>query len=198
MDRIRAVLFDHRRPLAAAFAALAVLAGLQAVQPEDPGVPVVVAARDLDSGHVLAGEDLTIASMPRAARPTHLLTAASARGRRVAGPVRAGEPITDRRVIEPRDLSGYGAGAVLTMVRLDDPAVLAGLRVGDRVDVVAAAVDSGVAAQVVAPGAVIALVPPADDRSGDAATVGVITGRPAALDLASAALDARLSVLVSS
>lgn len=197
MDRIRAALFDHRRPLAAAFAALAVLAGLQALQSDDPGAPVVVAARDLDSGHVLAADDLRVVSVPQAARPSHALGRSEARGRRVAGPIRAGEPITDRQVIQPRDLSGYGTDAVLTMVRLDDPSVLAGLRVGDRVTVVATAVDA-VDAHVVAEDAVIALLPKIDDNSADAAAVGIITGRTEALDLAAAALDARLSVLVTS
>ncbi len=198
MDRIRAALFDHRRPLAAAFAALAVLAAVQSVRPDDTGVPVVVAARDLDSDHVLAATDLTIVSLPRAAAPSHVLGPDAARGRRVAGPVREGEPITDRRVIEPRALSGYGADAVLTMVRLDDPAVLAGVRVGDRVDVVSTTVDAEVAARVVAADAVIALVPERDERSGDSAALGVITSRKDALELAAAALDARLGVLVTS
>ncbi len=118
-------------------------------------------------------------------------------GRRVAGPIRAGEPITDRQVIEPRDLSGHGADAVLTMVRLDDPAALAGLRVGDQVAVVATAVDA-TEAHVVAENAVIALLPQIDDRADDAAVVGIITRRAEGLDLAAAALDARLAVLVTS
>ncbi len=196
MDRIRAALFDHRRPLAAAFAALAVLAGLQAVQPDDPGVPVVVAAHDLDSGHVLAAGDLRVVSVPKVVRPSHALDRSEALGRRVAGPMRAGEPITDRQVIELRDLSGHGPGAVLTMVRLDDSAALPGLRVGDRVAVVATEVDAA-DAHVVADDAVIALLPQVDDRSGDAAAVGIITARHVALDLAAAALDAQLSLMVT-
>lgn len=197
MDRIRAALFDHRRPLAAAFAALAVLAGLQAVQADEPGVSVVVAARDLDSGQVLAADDTRVVSMPKVAKPSHALRQSEALGRRVAGPIRAGEPLTDRQVIEPRDLSGHGADAVLTMVRLDDPAALAGLRVGDQVAVVATAVDA-TDAHVVAEDAVIALLPQNADRAGDAAVVGIITSRTEALELAAAALDARLAVLVTS
>lgn len=196
MDRIRAALFDHRRPLAAAFAALAVLAALQALEPDDPGVPVTVAARDLDSGHVIAAGDLRLVSLPQAARPSHPLSRADALGRRVAGPIRAGEPITDRQVIEPRDLSGHGTDAVLSLVRLDDPVSLAGLRVGDQIAVVATATDAE-DAHVVAEDAVIALLPKVDDRSGDSAAVGVVTGRTEALELAAAALDARLSVFVT-
>jgi Flp pilus assembly protein CpaB len=196
MDRIRALLFDHRRPLAAAFAALAVLTAVQASRPAEDGAPVLVAAHDLDSGHVLTGADLTTVDVPEAARPEHVLDRSEAAGRRVAGPLRAGEAITDRRVVEPRDLSGHGADAVLSMVRLDDPAVLAGLRVGDRVDVVAR-VDDGSAA-VVAADATVAVLPPADERSGAQATVGVVTPRAAALDLAAAAIDTPLAVIVTS
>ena len=96
MDRIRALLFDHRRPLAAAFAALAVLTGLQSLQPDDPGSAVVVAAHDLDSGHLVTPGDLTTVSMPTKTQPSHLLDRAAAEGRRIAGPVRAGEPLTDQ------------------------------------------------------------------------------------------------------
>ncbi|MGA8851040.1 MAG: SAF domain-containing protein [Aeromicrobium sp.] len=197
MDRIRAALFDHRRPLAAAFAALAVIAGLQSVRAADPVVPVVVAARDLDSGQVLATDDVRVVSVPQVAKPSHALGRSQAHGRRVAGPIRAGEPITDRQVIEPRDLSGHGADAVLTMVRLDDPAALAGLRVGDQVELVATATDA-TEAHIVAKNAVIALLPQVDDSAGHAAVVGIITSRTEGLDLAAAALDARLAVLVTS
>lgn len=196
MDRIRAALFDHRRPLAAILATLAVLAGLQSLQPSDAGSPVVVAARDLRSGHVITASDLDVVDFPATARPSNVLSRADAVGRRVAGPVRAGEPMTDRRVIEPRDLSGHGDDAVLTMVRLDDPSVVAGLRVGDRVDVVASVVDAETPTRVVARGATIAILPRAERDS--APSVGVVTPRKDALDLASAALDARLGLLVTS
>ncbi len=177
---------------------LAVLTAVQAARPDDGGVPVVVAARDLDSGHVLTSGDLTEVSVPPSARPSHVLAADDATGRRVAGPLRAGEPLTDRRVIEPRDLSGHGEDAALTMVRLDDPSVAVGLRVGDLVDVVATDLDEQAGARVVAPGASVALLPRGDDLSSDAVSVGVVTDRAAALDLAAAAVDTRLSVIVSS
>lgn len=198
MERIRAALFDHRRALAAALTVLAVLTAVQAARPDDTGVPVVVAARDLDSGHVLTSADLAEVSIPSGSSPTHLLSVEAAAGRRVAGPLRAGEPITDRRVIEPRDLSGHGEDAALTMVRLDDPSVAVGLRVGDLVDVVATDLEEQAGARVVAPGASVALLPRGDDLSSDAVSVGVVTDRAAALDLAAAAVDSRLSVIVSS
>lgn len=204
MDRIRALVFDHRRPLAAAFVALAVLTGLQSLQPDDPGSPVLVAARDLASGHVLTTADLTVVTIPRDVQPSHLLDRPAAEGRRIAGPVRAGEPITDRRVIEPHDLSGHGNDAVLTMVRLDDPAALAGVRVGDRVDVIATSADAidtepgTPPTRIVARAATIAIVPSREESSSDAAVIGVVTDRSDALDLAAAALQARLGVLIAS
>ncbi len=198
MERIRAALFDHRRAVATALTVLAVLAAVRAAQPDDTGVPVVVAARDLDSGHVVTSADLTEVSMPARVRPSHVLSADDLAGRRVAGPLRAGEPFTDRQVIEPRDLSGYGVDVVLTMVRLDDPSIAAGLRVGDVVDVVATDLDEQAGARVVAPGASIALLPRGDDLDGDAVSVGVVTDRDVALDLAAAAVDTRMSVIVAS
>lgn len=198
MERIRAALFDHRRALAAALTVLAVLTAIQAARPDDTGVGVVVAARDLASGHVLTSADLAKISVPLDARPSGALDTDQATGRRVAGPMRAGEPFTDRRVIDPRDLSGYGADAALTMVRLDDPSVLAGLRVGDVVDVVATTLDDQPGSRVVAPGASVALLPRVDDLPGDSVPLGVVTDRATALDLAAAAADTRLSVLVSS
>ena len=195
MDRIRAALFDHRRALAAACAALAVLAAVQATRPPQPGAAVLVAARDLSSGHVVTAADLRTVRLAAAAQPTHLLDRRAAVGRRVAGPLRAGEPITDRRVIEPRDLSGHGDDAVLSMVRLDDQASTVGLRVGDRVDVVASP-DAETPARVVAADATVALIAePADERS--ALSIGVVTARKTALALTAAGLDTRLAIIVA-
>ena len=197
MDRIRAALFDHRRALAAICVALAVLSALQSVRSDSPGRPVLVAARDLPSGHVVTAPDVRTVSMTSTVRPADLLDRRAAVGRRVAGPMRAGEPITDWRVIEPRDLSGHGDDAVLTMVRLDDEAQLVGLRVGDRVDVVASSPDAESPARVVARGATIAVIPEApDDRT--APSLGVVTPRAAALDLAASRLESRLGILVLS
>ena len=82
-------------------------------------------------------------------------------------------------------------------VRLDDEAQLVGLRVGDRVDVVASSPDAESPARVVARGATIAVIPEApDDRT--APSLGVVTPRAAALDLAASRLESRLGILVLS
>lgn len=187
----------HRRPLAALFAGIAVLLALGALRAEPPGRTVVVAARDLASGTVLAAGDVRRARLPDQAAPDH----SSGRtddvvGRTVAGPMRRGEIITDRRVVRADRMSGFAAGTVLATVRLADADALTNLRVGDRVDVVAVDPDGASEAEVVARGAEIVTLPSAGDESGGV-PLGVATSEDAALRLTERALDARLSVLAS-
>ena len=58
-------------------------------------------------------------------------------GRVLAAPVRAGEPITDVRVVGPGLVRGQGPGSVAAPVRIADAGAVALVRVGDRVDVLA-------------------------------------------------------------
>jgi len=193
MERLRAFVFDHRRPLAAACAALAVLTAVDALRPSTDTTSVAVVAHDVPSGRVLTADDLTTVQVPPAARPDHLLDREAAVGRRVAGPMRAGEAVTDRRVISPRDLDG----ATLSMVRVDDPATLIGLRVGDRVDVLApVTTDDGGGARAVVQGATVAVLPPGD--AGAASAVGLSTSADDALVLADAAAAGGLRLIIRS
>ncbi|WP_460700092.1 SAF domain-containing protein [Nocardia thraciensis] len=129
-----------RRLLAAV---LAVLAGALYLRgnPRTEQVEVVVAARDLAPGRILDSADLR-----RAPRPAGTLPEGAARdltpllGATATGAVRAGEILTDLRVIGPR-LAAAAAGtpeARIVPIRLADNAVADILRAGDRVDVVAA------------------------------------------------------------
>ncbi len=190
MDRFRGFLIDHRRPVAAALVALAVLAGLQSVRPADDTVAMTVAARDLPSGHLMTADDVTDARVPADARPEHVLGRADAVGRRVAGPMRRGEALTDRRIVTPRRLGGD----VLSTVSVEDPASVVGLRVGDRVDVVAAA-EEGRAAVVVR-GATVATLP--RPEPGTTPAVGLTTSDDDALALAEAAVGGGLRLVVRS
>jgi len=190
MERLRAFVFDHRRPLAAACAALAALTALDALRPSTDAAPIAVVAHDVSSGRVLTADDLTTVDVPPDARPDHLLDLDAAVGRRVAGPMRAGEAVTDRRVISPRDLDG----ATLSMVRVDDPATLIGLRVGDRVDVLAA--DDDGSAHAVVRGATVAVLPPGE--GGAVAAVGLSTSADDALVLADAAAAGGLRLIIRS
>ncbi|MGH3459410.1 SAF domain-containing protein [Aeromicrobium sp.] len=197
MERISRFVLRHRRPLAALLAGLAVLLALGALRAEPPGHTVVVAAHDLASGTKLAAADVRRARLPEAVAPAHSTSRVDdVIGRTVAGPMRRGEVVTDRRVVRADRMSGFPSGTVLATVRLADADALASLRVGDRVDVVAVAPDGGERAEVVARGVEIVTLPSTDHESGGV-PVGVATSEDEALRLAERALDARLSVLAS-
>ncbi|HEY9474842.1 MAG TPA: RcpC/CpaB family pilus assembly protein, partial [Mycobacteriales bacterium] len=92
--------------------------------------------------------------LPPAAVPAHALTPGTVvAGRRVAGPVRRGEALTDVRLVGAGLAAGLSrSGSVAVSVRLDDPAVAGLLRPGDRVDVLAApGTDSAAPAPAPAP-----------------------------------------------
>lgn len=196
MDRIHRFVFEHRRLLAAAFTGLAVLGGLAAVRDTPDGTHVLVASRDLPSGRVITSADVRVAQVPPGSAPTHGTARADTVGRRVAGPMREGEPFTDYRVLRPDSLAGYGHGAVLTTVRVDELDGLTGVHVGDRVDVVAVDPDGESEVEVVARDVEVVTVPaPSQDRGGN--PLGIVTTEKTALSLASAALESRFSIIAS-
>ncbi|WP_280268229.1 SAF domain-containing protein [Nocardia wallacei] len=129
-----------RRLLAAA---LAVLAGVLFLRgdPRAQQVEVAVAARDLAPGRILGSDDLRLAPRPAATLPTGAVRELRpVLGATATGAVRAGEILTDLRVVGPR-LAAVAAGtreARIVPIRLADNAVADILRAGDRVDVVAA------------------------------------------------------------
>ena len=187
----------HRRPLAALFAGLAVLLALGALRAEPPGRTVLVAAHDLASGSVLAADDVLRMRLPVEAAPGHSAgRVGDVVGRTVAGPMRRGEVVTDRRIVDADRMSGFPSGTVLATVRLADGDALSNLRVGDRVDVLAVDPEGDAKAEVVARGVEIVTLPAHGDEPGGV-PVGVATTESDALHLAERALDARLSVLAS-
>src|SRR5690554_5960157 len=96
MERLDRFVFAHRRLLAAVAAGLAVLLALGSVRSDDPGTPVVVAAHDLDSGTPLTTQDLKVVHLPAGVVPDSATTDPDVlAGQRIAGPVRAGEVLTD-------------------------------------------------------------------------------------------------------
>lgn len=137
--RLRRSVLARRRPLAAVCAAVAVVATLQAnAAPPPPRVPVLTAAHDLPAGAVLRPDDLTRTPFDPASVPAGVLRgAAQAVGRTTTTPVRAGEPLTDARLLGASLLDGY-PGLVAVPVRIGDPGAVRLLRVGDRVDLLAA------------------------------------------------------------
>ena len=137
--RARRAVLARRRLLAAVLAALAVLVTVRAnAAPPPPTRSVLTAAHELPTGVVLTARDLvrvrfTPESVPDGALPS----VAAALGRTTTGPVRAGEQLTDARLVAGDLLAGY-PGSVAAPVRVGDPGAAQLLRVGDRVTLIAA------------------------------------------------------------
>jgi pilus assembly protein CpaB len=169
LRRPRSIPHLVRRVLAAA---LAVSALVLAVRPPPDGpvaaagpatVPVVVAAADLRPGLVLGPADLAVARWPADLAPEGLARSPTdLTGRALAGPLRAGEPVTDVRLVGPGLTALLDPGQQAVPVRLADLAVAASLRAGDRVDVLATTDETDVA-DVVASAALVLLAPGGTD-----------------------------------
>jgi pilus assembly protein CpaB len=186
----------YRAPLVGSLVALSVAASLSALAPpEGAAVAVVAAARDLPSGALLEAADLTLVHLPPVAVPDGAAaTAAQVVGMRVSGAVRAGETLTDVRLL--------GAGLVpagdevAVPVRVAEAAVAALLRPGDRVDVLSADPEGGPAARTVVADVVVLAVPDLGEGAVDGALLVLAASRGGASRLAAAAVSGRLSVVV--
>ncbi|MGY1841163.1 MULTISPECIES: Flp pilus assembly protein CpaB [unclassified Modestobacter] len=197
-----------RQTAAAALAGLALVLALRPA-PEPPAgpvtVPVVVAAGDLPAGTALTADALTVARLPYATAPAGVAAEPGAlAGQVLASPVRAGEPVTDVRLVGPGLWSAVPDGQVAAPVRLADLAVATLLRPGDRVDVLstapggAAATGAGPSVEVVATDALVvtATAPPAGDgpTTSDAGLLVLAVGPDTAGRLAAAAATGSLTV----
>lgn len=211
--RVRRRLSWHRRPLAAVLAGLATVTALGAARaPAPETVTVLAAARPLDGGAPLAADDVREVALPPDAVPDGALTPGDGvAGRVPAGPVAAGAPLTDVRLVGPSLLGRYADdGLVGVPVRLDDPRSAALLSAGDRVDVLSATPPevpgAGQAAdepaEVVASGVRVVSVPePGEDAllggpAGQGALVVLAADHDDAARLTAADANARLSVLL--
>jgi len=129
-----------RRWLSAALAGVAVL-GCVAVARTPEGGPrstVVVAAQDLPAGHELRPADLVAQDRPSGFAPARpLRDPAAVAGRRLAGPVTAGEVLTAGRLVGRGVLDGRPGDERAVHVPVADPGALAMLRPGDTVDLLA-------------------------------------------------------------
>lgn len=197
--RVRRAVLARRRLLAAVVAALSVLVGLQAAAPPPPATrTVLTAAHDLAGGTVLGSDDVRRSSLPPESVPAGTLTAAAgAVGRTTTGPVRAGEPLTDVRLVSGSLLDGY-PGLVAAPVRIGDAGAVSLLRVGDRVDVVAADPQGRADAGVVAAAApVVALPRTTETALASGGLVVLAVSEDTATALASASVNRYLSVVVT-
>jgi hypothetical protein len=163
--RVRRAVLRRRRLLAALCALVAVWAGLRATAaPAAPLVPVTVAAHDLGAGTVLADGDLTTVGFAPGTVPSgHIRDPV---GRRLAGPVRRGEPITDTALVGA-SLVRDRPDLVAMPVRLPDTAMAELLRVGDEIDLVSADPQGGPAVTAAHDAVVLALPPTPSDAAAD-------------------------------
>ena len=160
---VRRAVLRCRHLLAAVLTAVAVVSGINAATAPPPErVAVVVAAHDLPAGIVLAADDLTEAAFAPGSAPDDL--AVDAVGRTLAAPLRRGEAVTDVRLVGPALAEGH-PGVTAVPVRLPDAGMVALLRVGDRVDLLAADPQGG-GARVVAAGVPVLAIPRAAAEVG--------------------------------
>jgi Flp pilus assembly protein CpaB len=201
LRRPRSPVHAARRGLAVLLAALALFlavrpAATPATARPPTTVPVAVAARDLPAGAVLLAGDVTVVRSPPDVVPDGVVPDAPPLvGRVLAGAVRAGEPLTDARLVGPGLTALLPAGLVAAPVRLADLAVAALVRTGDRVDVLAALPDGERAERVAAGVLVLAAPRPPTEDPDPAAGLLVLAVDPAtAARLAAASAMATLTV----
>lgn len=198
--RLRRIFLRHRRLIAATLAAGAMLAALQVAAPTPPSLaPIVVTAHDLTSGTVLRADDVQVVDAPLGLAPSGAVASVAAvLGETVAGPMRAGEPLTDRSLVGAALIAGYPEGLVATPVHIDDPSVVALLRVGGRIAVYASTGDDQRSAEEVVGDAPVVALPRLEDDTGADGALVVLAVTPAeAARLAQASASAHLSVSLS-
>jgi pilus assembly protein CpaB len=203
LDRLRRRILVHRRVLGSAFAALAAWLVVQAATaPPPPTVPVWTAARDLPSGTVLHDDDLARTPFVPGSVPASAVRSLGAvRGRTLATPLGAGEPITTAHLTGTERLAGF-PGRSAVAVRIPDADVVSLLTPGQRVALVASDPQGGSPPERIVEDAAVLAVP-RSPSTGPAA--GALTGRlvvfavpdDQADELASAGTSRYLSVVWS-
>jgi pilus assembly protein CpaB len=162
----------HRRKLAVLAAVAAVLTGLAAVAPPAPPTAAVVRTRGaLAGGVLLTAEDLETVDLPRGDLPDRTVDdPADLVGRRLAAPVPRHQVLTTAALASVD--GAVGVGHVLAPVRLADADVVALLRPGDVVDVIASAADGGATSTIARSVRVVTV--PAQDHDDPGASTGAL------------------------
>jgi Flp pilus assembly protein CpaB len=196
--RLRRSYLRHRRLATAGLAAIAVVAAVHVVAPPAAATkPVVVASHDLLSGTMIGTGDLHVVHVAPDLVPAGAATRLSGlAGRIVAGPMRAGEPVTDQRMLGAALIAGYPAGVVAAPVRIQDGDVVSLLRVGDRIDIYSSDGDPSVPAPRVASDVAVVSLPVPDDSARDGALVVVAVTEADAARLAQASATTQLSISI--
>jgi Flp pilus assembly protein CpaB len=173
LDRLRLTAWRWvrwgRRLLALALLLTAVVLAVTEQGPVDAGEPtvdVLVASRELAAGSVLVAGDVRTQAWPLQLVPSGTLTPADDPiGRLLAGAVRAGEAVTDVRLLGPGLIQALDPGLRAVPVRLTDAGVGALLRAGDRIDLYAVGTGLDDApSTLVAAYALVLAVPAQQDR----------------------------------
>ena len=156
-------------------AGLAVLVAVRAnAAPPPPTSTVLTAARDLPAGTILAADDLVRVEFAPDSVPTGVLPRpAAAVGRTTTGPIRAGEALTNARLVAPGLLTGY-PGRVAAPVRIGDADTVRLLRVGDRITLIAADPQGEVAPVEVAAAVPVIAIPRTRSGSSSGLTGGAL------------------------
>ena len=123
LDRWRRRIKRHRRPIAAALAALSVFAIIGAVSDKGgPTTTVVIAATDIPAGTTLTPDDLTTAEFPAdLAPPGAPDNPATITGEVVTAGVSTGEVITTSRLLGSRPEAGRGLATQAFHATLEQP-----------------------------------------------------------------------------
>lgn len=157
-------------PSAAGLGLLAAAVVLAATEPKpvaarEPTIDVLVAAHDLAAGSAVAAGDLRVRAWPIRLVPAATLTPTDDPvGRLLAGAIRAGEAVTDVRLLGPGLVEALGPGLRAVPIRLTDAGVVALLRAGDRIDIYAIGADAGTErSNLVAAYALVLAVPAQQD-----------------------------------
>ena len=103
----------------------------------EPTAPTAVAVADMPIGHEIRPGEVRVVAWPTDTRPAAAASSIDVLlGRRTSAAVRAGEPLSETRVVGPSALAELG-GDVVAVALSKEPLSSAGLiRPGDRVDIV--------------------------------------------------------------
>ncbi len=187
--RLRRFYLRYHRALAAVLSGAAVfLFARAAAPPPADTVSVVVAAHDLSGGADLQPGDVSLVHLPPNVTADGTYSSlATVIGHTVAAPMRAGEPLTDRRLLGRSLLAGYGTGLVAAAVPIQNPDVVALLHPGDAIDVYAARSTVGPATLLASAAPVVTLPQSTGDtEQGGLVLLAVTPAQAASLASASA------------
>jgi pilus assembly protein CpaB len=176
-------------------AALAVVALVLALSPRAgaAGEPVVVAATDIASGATVRAADLAVRAWPADLAPAGALRdTGAAEGRVLVGAARAGEPLTDVRLVGAGPSPAAGPDGAAVPVRLADAGVAALLVPGSRVDVVTVGARTDQPAVLASDATVVAVLP--EETRGHGRLVMVAMPRATATRVAAASLSDQVAV----